>query len=431
MLIGLFIALLLLIFSGAPVLIAIGIAALIGIIITPDLVVALFPQKMFAMIDSFSLLALPYFILAGELMSRGGLSKKLVEFSETVVGHMRGGLGHASVFACMVFGNVSGSAAAATSAIGSIVIPSMNEKGYKPGFSASLLGTSGIIGSIIPPSMVMIVYGSMAGVSIGGLFMAGYMPGIMMTAALMLTIYFHSFRADFPELRQTSGKFSLKRLIKALPKVWAAILAPIIILGGILSGIFTATEAGVVVCIYSFVVSFFVYKSVKLKDLPSIMLQAAITTTIVVGIIAVAGAFGWLLSYLDFNEVVMNFLLNLSVDPMIVLLTLVVVILFLGMLVESLAILVILMPVIVSISKTFGFDPMYLGMVIVIATQVGATTPPVAVGLFVATSIAKTTYDQTMKYCWPFVFALFFVMLLVIFIPWLSTVIPNYFLGTQ
>lgn len=430
MLTGLFIALLVLIFIGAPILVAIGLAALVGILLTPDLVGAIFPQKMFSMVDSFSLLAMPYFILAGELMSRGGLSKKLVEFSETVVGHMKGGLGHASVFACMVFANVSGSAAASTSAIGSILIPSMNEKGYKPGFSASLLATSGIIGSIIPPSMVMIVYGAMTGVSIGGLFLAGIIPGILITAALMLTIYLHSFRTEFPELRKISGRFSILNLIKTLPKVWVAILAPAIILGGILTGVFTATEAGVVACIYAFIVSFFVYKSVKLKDIPAIMLQAAITTTMVVGIIAVAGAFGWVLAYLDFTDLIMSFLIGVSDNSLVVLFALVAVMIFLGMFVESLAILVILVPVFVTISNMFGFDPMYLGMVIVMATQIGATTPPVAVGLFVATSIAKTTYDQTIKYCWPFVAALFFVLLLVIFIPWLSTFIPNYFLGT-
>jgi tripartite ATP-independent transporter DctM subunit len=428
MLAGLFISLLILIFLGAPIIIAIGIAALAGILLTPDLVGAIFPQKMFAMIDSFSLLAMPYFILAGELMSRGGLSKKLVEFSETVVGHLKGGLGHASVFACMVFANVSGSAAASTSAIGSILIPSMNEKGYKPGFSASLLATSGIIGSIIPPSMVMIVYGAMTGVSIGALFLAGILPGILITVALMLTIYLHTFRKEFPELRKTSGRFSFKKIILTLPKVWVAILAPIIILGGILAGIFTATEAGVVTCIYAFIVSFFIYKSVKLKDLPQIMLQAATTTTMVVGIIAVAGAFGWLLSYLDFTDMVMNFLIGLSANSIVVILALVVIMVLLGMFVESLAILVILVPVFVTISSMYGIDPLYLGIVIVMATQIGATTPPVAVGLFVATSIAKTTYDQTIKYCWPFVMALILVMVLVISFPWLSTFIPNYFL---
>ncbi len=431
MLIGLFLALLLLIFAGAPVLLAIGVVALVGIILTPELVAALFPQKMFAMLDSFSLLAMPYFILAGELMARGGISKKLVQFAESVVGHMRGGLGQASVIASMVFANVSGSATASTSAIGSILLPSMVERGYKKGFSASLLATAGIIGSIIPPSMVMIVYGAMAGVSIGGLFLAGILPGIVIVASLMLTIYLHSFRADFPELRNTIGKFSCKRIVKALPQVWVAILAPVIVLGGILGGIFTATEAGVIACIYSFIVAFFVYRALTFKELPALLLKAAMTTTMVVGIISVAGAFSWLLAFLDFDQTVMTMLMSVSQTPVIVLLLLVIIMMILTMFVESLAILVIMIPVIVQISNQFGFDPYFFGMIMVMATQIGATTPPVAVGLFVATSIAGTSYDQTLKYCWPFVGALVLSMILVLLFPWLATWIPQTFLSSQ
>jgi len=430
MLIGLFIALLILIFLGTPVMLAIGIVSLCGILLTPDLVAALFPQKMFAMLDSFSLLAMPYFILAGELMSRGGMSKKLVEFAETVVGHLRGGLGHASILASMIFANVSGSATAATSAIGSILLPEMKSRNYKPGFSASLLATAGIIGSIIPPSMVMIVYGAMTGVSIGGMFLAGILPGILIVFGLMLTTYLHSFKPEFPELQKINARFKIKNVLKALPKVWVALIAPVIVLGGILGGIFTATEAGVVACIYSFIVSFFIYKSIKLTELPGLLVKAATTTTIVVGIITVAGALGWLLTYLDFNEIIQSTILTMSQEPLIVLLILVCMMMFLTMFVESLAILVIMIPVIVNIGNTFGFNPYHFGMVMVMATQIGATTPPVAVGLFVATSIAETSYDQTLKYCWPFIATLILVLILVIFLPWLSTWIPGYFLGT-
>jgi len=429
MLIGLFIGLILLLFLGIPVLLAIGVAALVGILIVPDLVPAMFPQKMFTMLDSFSLLAMPYFILAGELMSKGGLSKKLVEFSETVVGHLRGGLGHASVVGSMIFAGVSGSSTADTSAIGSIIIPSMKERGYKPGFAASLLAAAGTIGPIIPPSMTMIVYGSMAGVSIGGLFLSGVIPGIVIGFGLMGTILVHSLFPQFPELRVTTGKFSLKKMLKATPKVWMALLAPVIILGGILGGIFTATEAGVVACFYSFFVTFIIYRSVHLSDLPRIMIDAAITTTMVVGIISVAGAFGWLLSYLDFNDKVMRVLLSISSNRMVILLILLATMLFLTMFVESLAILIIFIPVCVHITKTFGFDQYYMGLIMTMATQIGACTPPVAVLLFVTTSIAGCTYDETMKYCYPFVATLIIVMLLVVFFPWLATWVPHYFLG--
>ena len=429
MLAGLFVALLALILLGVPVLLALGMIALLGIVAVPDLVPAMFPQKAYTMLDSFSLLAMPYFILAGELMTRGGLSKRLVEFAETVVGHLRGGLGHAAVVASMVFAGVSGSSVADTSAIGSVLIPSMKEKGYKPGFAASLLATSGTIGPIIPPSMNMIIYGSMAGVSIGGLFLAGILPGLLIGLALMITVYIHSYFKGFPELRKTSGSFSILAVVKASSRVWVALLAPVIILGGILGGIFTATEAGVVACFYSFIVSFFIYRAISIKDLPQILLNAAVTTTMVVGIISVAGAFGWLLAYLDFNEIVMKLIVGISSDPMVVLLLLIGTMLVLTMFVESLAILVILIPVAVYVSKSYGFDQYHFGLLMVMATQIGATTPPVAVLLFVATGLAGTTYDETIRYCFPFVAALISVLIIVAFFPPIAAWIPNHFLG--
>src|SRR5437867_2983456 len=221
---------------------------LAGILATPSLVPALFPQKMFAMLDNFSLLALPYFILAGELISAGGISKRLVEFGETVVGHWRGGLGHASVVSSMVFAGVSGSSVADTSAIGSILVPAMKDHGYKPGFAAALVACAGTIGAIIPPSMTMIVYGSMANVSIGGLFLGGIVPGVLIGIGLMIVIRIYSFAPAFPELRRTSGKFEPRRVMRPMLTAGPALPAPVIVVGRILTGAFTATEAGVVVC---------------------------------------------------------------------------------------------------------------------------------------------------------------------------------------
>ena len=428
MLIALFVLLLLMLALGIPVLLAIGLLAFGGITAV-GLPVALFPQRAFAVTDSFSLLALPYFILAGELMARGGIGRKLVEFAETLVGHLYGGLGHASVLANMIFANVSGSATAGTSAIGSILIPAMKERGYKPGFAASLMACSGIIGSIIPPSMVMIVYGSMMGVSIGGLFLAGIVPGLMIVGMLMLTIHIHAYVPGFPELRRTTGSFSIRAVVRALPRVWMALLAPVIILGGILTGAFTATEAGVVACAYALVISMLIYRTVTIRDLPSILVRAAITNAVVVGIIAMAGALGRVLVYLDFDETVGGMLGGLSDSPMITLLALVFIMMVLTMFVESLAVLVILVPVIADIGATFGFHPYYLGMLMVMATQIGAVTPPVAVQLFVASSIAETSYDQTVRYCLPFVVALLTALLLVWFMPTLATWIPDHFMA--
>jgi tripartite ATP-independent transporter DctM subunit len=428
MLIVVLVVLLALIFVGVPVVVAIGTAALGGLLALPELAPVEFPRKMFAAVDSFSLLALPYFILAGELMVRGGMSRRLVEFAETLVGHLRGGLGHATVLANMIFANVTGSSVASTSAIGSLMAPEMKARGYKGGFIASLAATSGVIGAIIPPSMVMVVYGAMAGVSIGGLFLGGFLPGFLITALLMLVVHLHGYHPAFPEIRATGGRFRLRAVFETMPRVWVAVLAPVIILGGIIAGIFTATEAGVVACFYALVVSMFVYRSVTLRDLPRILLNSAITTTVVLGIIAVAGALGWLLTYLNFTDIVGRWLLGVSSQGWVVLLVLLGMMLVLTMFIESLAVLIILTPLIVKIGATFALDPIYLGMLMVMATQIGATTPPVAVCLFVGTSIAGCKYDETIRRCWPFIGALLLALLAVFLFPPLATWLPNTFL---
>ena len=423
------ILLLALITLGVPILLVMGIVGLAGILATPALVPALFPQKMFAMLDNFSLLALPYFILAGELISAGGISKKLVEFAETVVGHWRGGLGHASVVSSMVFAGVSGSSVADTSAIGSILVPAMKDQGYKPGFAAALVACAGTIGAIIPPSMTMIVYGSMANVSIGGLFLGGIVPGVLIGVGLMIVIYVHSRLPAYPELRRTSGRFALGRVAKALVSVWPALLAPVIVVGGILSGAFTATEAGVVACFYGFIVGFFVYRKLTLRDLPRIFVRAAITTAMVSGIIGVAGALGWLLSYLNFNDTVLAAITHVTGAKLGVLALLMTIMLVLTMFVDSMAILIIMIPVAVVIGRSFGIDEFQLGLLMVMTTQIGSTTPPVAVLLFVATSIAGCKYNETIRYCWAFIAAEVAVLIAVMFLPDLAAWIPHRFLG--
>ena len=418
-----------LIVIGVPVLLVMGIVGLAGILVTPGLVPALFPQKMFAMLDNFSLLALPYFILAGELISAGGISKRLVEFAETVVGHWRGGLGQASVVSSMVFAGVSGSSVADTSAIGSILVPAMKQHGYKPGFAAALVACAGTIGAIIPPSMTMIVYGSMANVSIGGLFLGGIVPGILIGLGLMMVIRLYSLNVAFPELRRTTGRFDARRVGAAAVKVWPALLAPVLVLGGILSGAFTATEAGVVACFYGFIVGFFIYRILKLRDLPKIFVRAGVVTAMVSGIIGVAGALGWLLSYLNFNDVVLTMIHGVTTSKLGAMLTLMAIMLVLTMFVDSMAILIITIPVAVVLGRSYGIDEFQLGLMMVMATQIGSTTPPVAVLLFVATSIAGCKYSETIRYCWAFIAAEVAVLLLVVLWPDVAAWIPHHFLG--
>ncbi len=414
---------------GIPILLCIALVGFIGIAWIPGLVLPLFAQKMFAQLDSFTLLALPYFILAGSLMSAGGMSQQLVDFARVLVGYLRAGLAHAAIVASMVFAGISGSSTADASAIAAIVVPTMKQSGYKPGFAAALIAVAGTIGAIIPPSMTMVVYGAIAQVSIGGLFLGGIIPGIMVGLFLMATVKLYTYHPNYPELRATAGTFDPGAIWRSLKTVWPALVAPIIIIGGILSGVFTATEAGVVACLYAFIVGFFFYRKIKVKDLVPIFVEAAMTTCMVSGIIAVSGAMGWLLAYLQFNDMALAMVTSVSSNPTVVLLMLALVMIVLGTFVDSLAILLVFAPVAIQISTVYGIDPFQMGLVMVMCNQIGAVSPPTAPLLFVTTSIAKTTLDQTNRHVWPFMAVETLVMVLVIFIPGLASWIPTYFLG--
>ena len=414
---------------GVPILLAIALVGYVGVAAVPDLVLPLFAQKMFAQLDSFTLLALPYFILAGGLMSASGMSQQLVDFSRVLVGHLRAGLAHAAVVASMIFAGVSGSSTADASAISAIVIPTMKKSGYKAGFAAALIATAGTIGAIIPPSMVMVVYGSIAQVSIGGLFLGGIVPGVLVGLFLMATIKIYSYHPDYPELRVTHGRFELRAVGRSLLDVWPALLGPVIIVGGILSGIFTATEAGAVACLYALLLGMLYYRKIGWRDLPGILVEAAVMTTMVSGVIAVAGASGWLLAYLEFNVGAVKFVTSFSQDPTMVLLIVAAVMVVLGTFVDSLAVLLIFAPVAIQISKAYGIDPFQMGLVMVMCNQIGAVSPPTAPLLFVTTGIAQCSYAEVNRHVWWFMLAETLVLLLVIFIPGLASWIPHYFLG--
>lgn len=413
---------------GIPILLCIALTGFIGMALLPDVVMALFAQKMFGQLDSYTLLALPYFILAGSIMSVGGISQQLVEFARLMVGHLRAGLAHASIVASMVMSGISGSSTADAAAISSVIIPTMKRSGYKPGFAAALIACAGTIGAIIPPSMVMVVYGAIAQVSIGGLFLGGIIPGVLVGLFLMATVKAYTYHPNYPELRMVTARFDLCALWRQTLAVWPALLAPIIIVGGILSGVFTATEAGVVACLYAFIVGV-VNREIKLKDLVPIFVDAAITTSMVSGIIAVSGAMGWLLNYLQFDSMVLQFVLSTSNNGTVMLAVIAVVMIVLGTFVDSLAVLLVFAPVAIKISQAYGIDPYQMGLVMVMCNQIGAVSPPTAPLLFVTTSIAKTALSETNRHVWWFMAAETLVMVLVIVVPGLASWIPTYFLG--
>ena len=414
---------------GIPILLCIALIGFIGVAAEPGVVMPMFAQKSFAQLDSYTLLALPFFILAGSLMTAGGMSQQLVDFSRVLVGHLRAGLAHASVVTAMILSGVSGSSTADASAIAQVLIPTMKKSGYKAGFAAALIATAGTIGAIIPPSMTMVVYGAIAQVSIGGLFLGGIIPGILVGLALMALVKIYTYHPNYPELRVTHGKFEWAPLWRSLLEVWPALLGPLLIIGGILSGVFTATEAGVVACLYAYLIGTFYYRKIRLKNLVAIFVEAAITTTMVSAVIAISGAMGWLLAYMQFNDMAVSWVTAASQNPHVVLLVFSVVMIILGTFVDSLAILLVFAPVAVELCKRYGIDPIQMGLIMVVCNQIGAVSPPTAPLLFVTTNIAKCTLDETNRHIWPFFAAECGVLLMMIFIPGLSTWIPRYFLG--
>ncbi len=383
-------------------------------------------QQMVTGANTFTLLAIPFFLLAGELMNAGGLSKRIVDFAVSCVGHIRGGLGYVAIIAAVVMASLSGSAAADSAALAAILIPMMRDAGYNVPRSAGLMAAGGIIAPVIPPSIAFIIFGVAANVSITALFLGGIVPGVLIGFALMGLVFWHSLdTVKYPELQKSEHAFSWKRLGQATLQVWAALLAPCIIIAGILGGVFTATEAGVVVCVYAFAVSFFIYRTITLRDLPRLLVNAAVMTSMVSGIIGIAGGFGWFLSYVNFNQIVLGGMLELTDSRIVIFFLLIAVMLLLTMFVDSMAILIITVPIAVVIAQRFQIDPIHLGLAIVMATQIGSTTPPVAVLLFVASSIAKCPYRETIRYCFPFIMAEIAVLVLVILIPPLVVWIPS------
>ena len=410
---------------GMPVALAMGLSAFVVVLLKGDINPIVMAQRMFVGVDSLPLLAIPYFILAGGLMEMGGISLRLVRFASTLVGHVRGGLGMVTVVASMIFAGISGSAAADTSAIGSIMMPAMIRRGYKRGFVVVLQASAGTIGPIIPPSILMIIYGSMTGLSVGRLFMAGLIPGILIGVSLMTLTYYYARRDNYEgETRATWGE-TAKAAWQALP----AMALPIVIIGGILGGIFTATEAGVTAVVYALIVGFFVYRELKLRDLPRILANAAMTSFGLLFIVANAAMFGWVLAREEFPRLTVGFLTSLTQDPQVILLLVILFLLLVGCFVETISAMIILVPMLFATGAAYRIDPIHFATMIVILLLIGTITPPVGILLYLTCAMTKTPISEALKYITPFVIAMLAVVLLVAFLPPLSLFVPHLIFG--
>ncbi|MBN2259227.1 MAG: TRAP transporter large permease [Clostridiales bacterium] len=406
---------------GVPIAISLGFASLLGLIASnmPTIYLA---QGSFIAVDSFPLMAVPFFILAGNLMETGGLSKRIVKVANILMGSYTGGLASVTIAACAFFAAISGSGPATVAAIGSVMIPAMINKGYGRGFSSAVAASGGALGILIPPSIVMVVYGVVGGVSIGGLFIAGILPGILISLVLIAVAYIISKKKGY---KGSDDKFEWKAFFIALKEAFWALLTPVIILGGIYGGIFTPTEAAVVAVVYGFVVGAFIYKELSFKNIYIALFKTAITVGSVMIIIGVATTFGRLLTMYQIPNKMAMFLSNISQNKYVVLMMINLFLLFIGMFMETLATVIILTPLLLPVVVSLGVDPIHFGILLVVNSEIGFLTPPLGVNLFVASGISKAPLEEITKSVLPFIFGLIIAITILTFIPGISTFLPS------
>ena len=413
MIILLFLLLASLIFFGYPIGFAIGIASLI-VMQFLDLQISTAITKTFGGIDSFSLMAIPFFILAGQIMGKARIIEQIVNFANALVGRLRGGLGHVNIVASMIFSGVSGSGVADTSAIGSLLIPSMIRQGYGRDFSVAVTATSATIGPIIPPSIPLILYGILARRSIGHLFLGGVIPGLLIGFGLMGMNHLVCLKRGYVFKQE---RVPLTGVVVTFFRSIGALLMPVIIIMGITSGVFTATEAGVVAVVYGFLFGILITRALKLTHIPEVMINAATTSAAVLYIIAMATVFSNILGRLKFQDIVITGLLDITTDPIGAVLLIIVFLLFLGLFIDPVALIVMFAPTLSNVGDQLGYNPIHFGVLIIIVMLIGAVTPPVGSMLFVSCSIGKISIEESVSVLIPFVLVLVSVALLVLFVP--------------
>jgi tripartite ATP-independent transporter DctM subunit len=410
---------------GVPVAFAIGIGTLVtlllGMATEPALITI--AQRMATGLDSFALLAIPFFILAGQLMNRGGIARRLIDFAKAVIGMFPGGLAYVHILASMLFGAISGSAVAAASAIGGVVGPRMVDEGYDRDFSAAVNISSATTGLVIPPSNILIVYSlASGGVSIGALFLAGYLPGILVGLSLMVVAGIFAARMHYP----VAGAFRIGEAIAKFLSALPSLLLLVVVIGGIVAGIFTATEAAAVAVLYSVILAF-VYREVGMRDLPQILLATVGTTAIVMLLIGTSTAMSWLLSYENIPQNVSAALLALSDNPVVILLIINFILLVVGTFMDMTPAVLIFTPIFLPVVTRLGMDPTHFGIVMVLNLCIGLCTPPVGSVLFVGCGVAGTSITQVIRPLLPMYVAMVLALFVVTFLPWLSLWLPRLF----
>ncbi|SDJ10445.1 TRAP transporter large permease [Salimicrobium halophilum] len=403
---------------GVPIAISLGVSALTAIYFGSTLPLNIIVQKAFTSLDSFPLLAIPFFMLAGILMGKGGVSKRLLHLATSMVGWMTGGLSMVTIVACMFFAAISGSGPATVAAIGGFMIPAMIARNYNPGFAASVPAAAGSIGVIIPPSIPFVIYGVTANVSVGDMFIAGILPGVLITILLMITAYIIAKRNDYKaeEGTKTSGK----EVLRALNDAKWALLIPVIILGGIYGGIFSPTEAAVVSVVYALLIGGFVYKELTWKTTYDAFLETIVINATTMIIIGLSVSFAYFMTLEQMPDQISAFLTGLTTNPFFILIVINLLLLVVGMFIDTISAVVILTPVLLPIVTEVGVDPVHFGVILVANLAIGFVTPPVGVNLFVASTVGKVKFERIVTGIVPFLVAMIIALLLITYIPQLS-----------
>lgn len=405
---------------GIPVAVSLGVAALSYIVFFVDLPSVIIIQQMISGVDKFTLLAIPFFMMAGSLMEHGGISAKIVNFAKKMLGSISGGLALVVVLASMIFAAMTGAGAATVAAIGAILYPQMIKEGYNPDFTCALLATAGIFGPLIPPSILMVLYGVATDVSVGDMLMGGVMPGIIMGIVVAATAIIMSKKNGIK-----TEKSSLKEIIKAFVDAFWALLTPIIILGGIYSGIFSPTEAAAVATLYSLIIGFFVYKELKIKTLFETLYGSMKTTAGVLLIVAATQAFGWVLTKEQIPQFIAKWFTSLSNSPTVFLFAVAILLLIAGCFLDPVPAVMIFAPILSPTAKAFNIDPVHFGVVMVVSLCIGLITPPVGMNLFVASSVGNRPVHKIVGYIMPFIISVLVGLIVILLIPGISTFLPS------
>lgn len=418
----LFLSFVVLLILNVPIALCLGLSSIIAMIIT-GLPMDMFPMTMYSSIGKFTLLAIPFFILAGNTMADSGLSTKLINFANAFVGHKRGGLIRVAVVATCIFAAISGSGPATVAALGPILIPAMVEAGYNRGMSTALMASAGAVDLLIPPSIPFVIYAVIAGVSIGKIFMAGFIPGIIMAIGLMLAADWSSRDYNIKIGKKHTGK---EKWNVFLDSIWA-LLMPIIILGGIYGGFFTPTEAAAVAAAYGMIVGLFVYKTLKIKDIYKILVDSAMSSAVVLFVVSCASFFAWFCSTQGISEMASQLILSASGNKYTFLIMMNIILLVVGCFIDAVSALYIFTPIFLPVALHFGYDPIALGVVMVFNRGIGLITPPVGVDLFVACRIGNITLKEIAQHIMPYIIVCIVMLIVLTYIPQVITFLPELF----